>query len=340
MKKTGIVMLLSCVATLALGGLILWRLWPARLKTPDFVFYYADNQTADYPTTLGGERFAELVYERTDGRIKILIKSDGQLGQEIDVLKQMQYGGIAFARVSISQLAELIPDMNVLQLPYLYDGAEHMWSVLDGEIGEDFLGRTTAYDLVGLSWYDAGARNFYSANKPITRIEDFAGMKIRVQDSDMMSDMVAALGATAVKLNYSDVYSHLERGLVDGAENNWPSYESMRHYEVAKYYTVDEHTRVPEMQICSKEVWDQLSESDREIIRECAKESAGYERELWRERESYSRKIALEHGVTVTELSAEERNRFRQALEGTYVKYCEPYMDIVRKIIETGRQGH
>lgn len=336
MKKTWIKILLLLAALTAIGALLFWKKGGAELPDPEYVFYYADNQPADYPTTLGGKRFAELVYEKTDGRIRILIKSDGELGQEIDVLKQMQYGGIAFARVSISQLAELIPDMNVLQLPYLYNSADHMWSVLDGEIGEDFLNRTSAYDLVGLSWYEAGARNFYSVNRPITCLEDFAGMRIRVQDSDMMSDMVTALGATAVKLNYSEVYSHLERGLVDGAENNWPSYESMKHYEVAKYYTIDEHTRVPEMQICSAAVWEQLSESDQRILRECAEESAIYERELWREREAYSRQIAAENGVTVTVLSAEERERFRSALEGTYLKYCAPYMDTVREILKQG----
>ena len=321
-----------CAALALIAGVILWRANASKPKAPEHVFYYADNQTADYPTTLGGKRFAELVYERTDGRIKILMKSDGELGMESEVIKQLRYGGIAFARVSISQLAELIPDMNVLQLPYLYDNAEHMWSVLDGEIGEDFLGRTAAYDLVGLSWYDAGARNFYTAERPITSLEDFAGLRIRVQESDMMADMVEALGAIPAKIAYSEVYSYLERGLVDGAENNWPSYETMGHYEVAKHYVVDEHTRVPEMQLCSAAAWNALDETDREIIRECARESAIYERQLWKEREATSREAALAHGAVETELSDKERARLREALSGVYVKYCEAYMDTVNKI--------
>lgn len=339
MKNKWIKMGFICIGLLLVVTVVIRLNLKKEPKAPEYIFFYADNQTKDYPTTLGGERFAQLVYEKTDGRIQILMKSDGQLGLESEVIKQMQYGGIGFARVSISQLAEVIPEMNVLQLPYLYNNAEHMWNVLDGEIGEDILLKTRDYDLVGLSWYDAGARNFYS-KKPITCIEDFAGMKIRVQESDMMSDMVEALGATAVKATYSDVYSYLERGLADGAENNWPSYETMRHYEVAKYYTVDEHTRVPEMQICSAAVWEQLSESDRQIIQECAKESALYERELWKEREEYSRKAALDSGTTLIELAMEERARFRKAMEGLYVKYCEPYMDTVRKIIESGERNH
>ncbi len=338
MKKTGIKIIIACVALVLASGILFWRANASRQKAPEYVFYYADNQTADYPTTLGGKRFAELVYEKTDGRIKILMKSDGELGLESEVLKQMRYGGIAFARVSISQLAELIPDMNVLQLPYLYNNAEHMWSVLDGEIGEDFLGRTLDYDLVGLSWYDAGARNFYVSEKPVTSLEDFEGLRIRVQESDMMADMVEALGAIPVKITYSEVYSYLERGLVDGAENNWPSYETMRHYEVAKYYVVDEHTRVPEMQLCSAATWNLLDEKDQAIIRECARESAIYERQLWKEREETSRAAALAHGVVETELSAKERARLREALSGVYVKYCEPYMKTVNEIAALGEK--
>lgn len=141
-------------------------------KTPEYVFSYAENQTADYPTTLGAMRFAELVEERTNGRIRILVLCDGRLGAEADVIEQMQYGGIDFARVSLSQLAEYVPRLNVLQMPYLYTDSEHMWRVLDGEIGAEFLEGVSSYDLVGLSWYDAGARNFYNSVKPITCLED------------------------------------------------------------------------------------------------------------------------------------------------------------------------
>lgn len=305
----------------------------AEESAPEYVFLYAENQIADYPTTHGANRFAELVYERTDGRIKILVKPDAELGSEMQVIQQMQYGGIAFARISLSQLAEYMPEMNVLQMPYLYSGPEHMWRVLDGEIGDEFLLKTRDHDLVGLSWYDAGARNFYSTS-PITCLEDLKGMNIRVQESDMMADMVSALGANPSKIVYSEVYSAIEQGLVDGAENNWPSYEAMRHYIVARYYTIDEHTRVPELQICSKAVWDKLSESDRQIIEECARESALYERVLWEEREKSSREVAEKSGITVIELSPEEKLRFRDAMQSVYTKYCRDQMDILQAIME------
>lgn len=302
-------------------------------RAPEYVFLYAENQTADYPTTLGGEYFADLVFERTGGRIKILVKYNSELGSEADTISQVKYGGIAFARVSLSQLSEKIPDMNLLLMPYLYDNSEHMWRVLEGEIGDEFLKKTADYDLVGLSWYDAGARNFYSSEKPITCLEDLKGMRIRVQESSLMADMVSALGAVPVEVVYSKVYSTLEQGLVDGAENNWPSYETMKHNRVARYYTIDEHIRIPEMQICSKVVFDSLSEEDRQIITECARESAGYERKLWKEREESSRERAVRSGTIVYELSPEEKARFRVACSEIYKKYSDGKPDMIEKIM-------
>lgn len=299
---------------------------------PEYVLSYGENQGIDYPTTMGAYRFARLVEERTEGRIKILVTADGGLGQEGEVIWQMQHGGIDFARVSLSQLSAMDDGMNVLQLPYLYENSEHMWRVLEGTIGHDFLKRVESYDLIGLSWYDAGARCFYNNLRPISSPKDMEGMLIRVQQADMMVDIVEMLGAQAAPISYEEVYSSLQRGRVDGAENNWPSYESMNHNEVAKYFTVDEHTRIPEMQICSKHTWEKLTEKDREIILSCARESALYERELWKEREKESRERVMEEGAVVTELSQEEKEAFRRATEGIYEEYCGAYMDIVEKI--------
>ena len=146
-----------------------------------------------------------------------------------------------------------------------------------------------SYDMLPLSWYDAGARSFYTTGKPIEKFEDLAGMKIRVPESNMMEDVIAALGAEPVSLAFDEVYSYLETGACDGAENNWPSYDSTRHYEVAKYVTLDEHARIPELQLVSRATWDKLPEEYREIIRQCARESAEYERHLWKLQERISR---------------------------------------------------
>ena len=310
---------------------------PTDEAVPEFVLTYAENQAEDYPTTQGAYKFAELVEQRTGGRVKIRVNAGAVLGDEMTVIEQMQFGGVDFARVSMVTLAESIPKLNVLQMPYLYTDADHMWRVLEGEIGDDFIASVEGSGLVALSWYDAGARNFYNSVRPIERLEDMKGMRIRVQESSLMEDVIRALGATPVPIAFEDVYRALQIHQVDGAENNWPSYESTGHDEVARYYTVDEHTRIPEMQIVSELTWNKLSSEYREIIRECARESAEDERALWKEREKISEERVREAGCIVTELSAQEKARFQAAVMPLYEEYCADYMDIIDAIVAAGR---
>lgn len=300
---------------------------------PEFVLTYAENQAEDYPTTQGAYKFADLVNERTEGKIEIQVNAGGVLGDEKTVIEQMQFGGVDFARVSLSPLAEFVPKLNVLQMPYLYTGREHMWEVLEGPIGDDFMNSFGGSNLVALSWYDAGARSFYNREKPIEKLEDMKGVKIRVQESELMMDTIEALGAKPVPVAFGDVYSGLQTGEFDGAENNWPSYESTRHYEVAKYFTLDEHTRVPELQLAAESTWSKLPEEYRKIIRQCAMESAEYERKLWIEREKTSEERVRKAGCVVTELPDEEKARFRKAAEPMYEKYCSDYVDIIKAIM-------
>ncbi len=301
---------------------------------PEYVFTYAENQPEDYPTTQGARKFADLVYERTGGRIKINVFPGGELGDEVSVIQQLQYGGIDFARISAMTMGETVDEINVLQLPYLYRDADHMWKVLDGEIGEHFKKSLDGYGMVGLSWYDAGARHFYNSRGPITRIEDMRGKRIRVAESELMEAMISALGAKPVPMAYSEVYAALETGLIDGAENNWPSYESMGHYEVAPYITLDAHNRIPEMQLASQATWEKLEENDREIIRKCAGESAIYERGLWKEREAAAAKRLTAAGCIVTELNDDERLRFRVSMMTLYQTFCSDYFDVVNAIAQ------
>lgn len=305
---------------------------------PEFVLTYAENQPEDYPTSQGAYWFAELVKERTDGRILIQVKTDGVMGAERNVIEQLQFGGLDFARVSLSALADQIPKLNVLQLPYLYTGSEHMWKVLEGEIGDEFLQSFDGSKLVALSWYDAGARSFYSSTKAIEQLEDIKGMRIRVQDSAMMKGMVKALGGEPVALEYGEVYSALQTGIIDGAENNWPSYDSMNHYQVAKFFTTDEHSRVPEVQLVSQATWEKLSAEDQAIIRECAQASARYERSLWASRSQEVEDRVRREGCVVIELGAAEKARFQEAVTPIYNEFCGEYVDIIEKIVAAGRQ--
>ena len=286
----------------------------------ELILRYAENQPEDYPTTQAALAFADLVAQRTDGRVKILVYSGGELGAEQSVIQQMQFGGIDFSRVSLSQLAEYAPELSVLQLPYLYSDASQMWRVLDGEIGNEFLTGLDQMDLTGLSWFDAGVRSFYTREK-VTCLADLQGLTLRVQESDMMSDMIKALGADPVQVVYSKVYAALHNAEIDGAENNWPSYEAMGHYEVAPYFLKDEHTRVPEIQLASPAVMDKLAELDEsypELVRTCARESARVERRLWAQQEAQSEQNMRQYGICVTELDEAEKARFRAAVQPLY----------------------
>lgn len=299
--------------------------------TPEFVLTYADNQPAGYPTTKGAERFAQLVQERTGGRVVIQVHSDAEYGTEQEIWEQLALGGVDFARLSLAIAADDLPKLNVLQLPYLYRDAAHMWRVLDGTLGEDFLQEFTRRELVGLSWYDAGARSFY-AKQPIRSLNDLAGKTVRVQDSQIVLDMMKLLGVQPVTFAYSDVYSAFQTGKIDAAENNWPAYYQMDHYKAAPYYTVDEHSRVPEVQLASGRTWAQLPEEYQTILRQCARESAQYERQLWTEEEARARQSVLAAGCREITLSEEELEAFRTLVQPLYARYCGEELELVEAI--------
>lgn len=301
----------------------------------ELILRYAENQPKDYPTTQAALAFADLVAQRTDGRVKVLVYSGGELGAEQSVIQQMQFGGIDFSRVSLSQLAEYEPALSVLQLPYLYTDADQMWRVLDGTIGDEFLSTLESLELTGLSWFDAGVRSIYTRQK-VTGLADLQGLTIRVQESDMMSEMITDLGAKPVKVVYSKVYAALHNGEIDGAENNWPSYEAMGHYEVAPYFLKNEHTRVPEIQIASRAALEKLAGLDSSfpgIVRGCARDSANVERRLWAEREAQAEEDMRAWGVEVTTLSEAEMQKFRAAVRPMYERFAEQ-AELIRQIQE------
>lgn len=302
---------------------------------PKLILRYADNQPDSHPTTRAALYFAQLVEERTQGDIRIRVYGGAQLGSENSVFEQVQFGGVDFTRVSLGTLSEYDPEVEVLQLPYLYDDSAHMWRVLDGEIGQAVLESVrSSVGVIGLSWFDAGARSFYTRER-VTCLEDLAGLTIRVQESGFMSRVVEQLGANAVQIPYEDVYSALQAGKIDGAENNWPSYESTGHFETAPYFLRDEHSRLPEMQIMSTVALQKVAQVDEryvDILMEAARESALYERELWQKQETKSEEAVVKLGCTVTELEAGERDRFREAVQPVYDSYSQELQTLIRKI--------
>ncbi|MBN1837501.1 MAG: TRAP transporter substrate-binding protein [Spirochaetales bacterium] len=290
-----------------------------------------ETHPADYPTTKGDYEFARLVKERSGGRITVEIYHSKQLGEEKAVIEQVQLGAIDFTRVSISPMAAFVRDLDALQLPYLYRDADHMWKVLTGPIGAELFQKLEPSNFVGLCWYDGGSRNFYT-KKPVKTVADLKGMKIRVQQSPLMVGLVEGLGAVATPLDFGQVYSALQTGVVDGAENNWPSYLSTSHFEVARYFITDEHTRVPEILVASKRVFDRLSKADQELIKKAAWDSMPVQIKLWTDFEKVAEKAVRDKGAMITEVSPEEKAKFMAAMQPLYDKQPKEILAVVERI--------
>jgi len=224
-----------------------------------------------------------------------------------------------------------VRDLDALQLPYLYRDAGHMWKVLNGSIGEEIFKKLEPSNFVGLGWFEAGSRNFYT-KKQVKTVADLKGMKIRVQQAPLMVGMVEALGAVATPLAFGEVYSALQTGVIDGAENNWPSYLSTSHYEVAKFFITDEHTRVPEIIIASKKVFDKFSKEDRAILLKAAKDAVPYQIKLWNDFEKLAEKTVRDKGCSITDLTPAEKQKFMNAMKPLYDKQTAEILAIVNKI--------
>lgn len=294
---------------------------------------YADNQPEDYPTSKAGRYFASLVDDMTGGRVVIDVYAGGTLGDEPSVLEQMRYGGIDFARCSLGILSDFYPDLAFMTLPFLYDDTEHMWRVLDSEIGDELLTVTQDSSVFGLAWFDAGARSFYTRN-PVYSLADMEGLRIRVQETDLMTEIFELLNVVPVKIPYGDVYSALQKLMVDGAENNFPSYYHTGHYETAKYVFLDEHLMLPEMLMMSVSAKEKLDEFDPDlypVIVECARQSGLYERVLWAEEEKRAKEACLESGCVIYYPSDEEKDEFRKAMAPIYEEFSE-YGEIIERI--------
>ena len=225
----------------------------------------------------------------------------GQLGDEKSVLEQVQLGAIDFARINASPLAEFNDDFTVFSVPYLFSSDDHLWNFLNGETGTALLDGLQAAKMQGLAYYDSGSRSFYST-KPLTSIDELKGQKIRVQQSEINIKLMEALGASATPMPYGEVFSALQTGIIDGAENNLPSFDSSNHYQEAKYLIMDHHTRVPEVLLMSKAAWEKLSEEDKALIKQAALDSVETQRKAWADYEEKSLKTLNEAGVTITEV--------------------------------------
>ena len=299
-------------ATFAFGSLLIG------IANAETVLRSADTHPDGYPTVDAVKYMGELIKERTKGAYSVEVYHSAQLGEEKDTIEQTQAGVLDLNRVSMGPFNGIVPETAVPSLPYMFRSVEHMRHVMDGPIGEQILKAFEVHNLVGLAFYDSGARSFYNTKKDITSIADLKGMKFRVIQSDVFVDMVNALGANATPMAYGEVYSALQTGVIDGAENNWPSFESAKHFEVAKQYTLDQHQIVPEVLVMSKASWDKLTPEDQAIVRQAAKDSVVKMRELWDAQEKKSRDIVEKAGVKVSEI---DKQPLIDAMKPVYDKY-------------------
>ncbi|MDQ8205370.1 TRAP transporter substrate-binding protein [Pelagicoccus sp. SDUM812003] len=287
------------------------------------VLKLAHGLDTSHPVHLGMVRMKERLEELSSGSMTIDIYPSGVLGSEVQCIEQLQSGVLAMSKTSTAAMESFIPELGVFGVPYLFRDEGHFWNVLDSEIGHDLLAVGESTGLRGLCYYDAGSRNFYSTKKPIREPRDLVGMKIRVQNSRMAIAMVEALGGSPTPIAWGELYSSLAQGVVDGAENNPPSFESSRHYEVCKYFTPDAHTRVPDLLMIGTKVWNSLSEEQRAWLQAAADESSVYQRELWAVKTRESLEAVQEAGVEIVDcdpaLFQAACEPIRATLEGTPV---------------------
>ncbi|WP_282035552.1 TRAP transporter substrate-binding protein [Saccharicrinis aurantiacus] len=277
---------------------------------------------------------AEELEKESVGKMSIEIYPSGQLGGEQQCVELLQIGSLAITKVSAAVLESFTPNYQVLGLPYVFRSREHHFNVMDGPIGEEFLNSTEQFNLKGLCFYDAGFRSYYSVNKPINTKDDLKGLKIRVMKSQTAMNMVKAMGGSPTPISWGELYTALQSGVVDGAENNPPSLHTSRHYEVCKYYTLNEHTCVPDVIIISTVVWNKLSEQEQKWLKAAAEKSVSKERELWHQAEEHALEIVKDAGM---EIIIPDKEPFMKMVEPIYEAYkSQPEIyDLIQRIRNT-----
>ena len=286
-----------------------------------------------HPVHMAMEFLAERVAEKSNGRMRIDVYPSEQLGSERECLELLQIGSLAMTKVSCSVIEGFVPEMSVLSLPYLFRDEAHRFRVLEGEIGRELLHAGEQYWLRGLCYYDAGTRSFYTVDRPILNPGDLAGLKIRTQESPTSMRMVQALGGSATPISWGELYSALQQGVVDGAENNPPSFHLSRHYEVCKYYSLDEHTGVPDVLVINTKIWEDLAPEFQQLLQEAANDSELYQRELWKEATKKALEEVQKAGVTIYH---PDKEPFIAGVETIYGEYkSQPRIfDLIQRIRE------
>jgi tripartite ATP-independent transporter DctP family solute receptor len=315
-----------------LGAAALAPLSPARAQGKT-VFKASDVQPPGYPTVAATENLGKKLSAATDGRLSVQMYPSMQLGGEKETIEQTQIGAIQLLRVSAGTMGPIVDDINVVNMPFLFKNIAHSEKMMDGPIGQELLDKITANptaNLVALCWMNSGARSLYNSKHPIKTIEDIKGLKFRVIGNPIFIDMMNSLGGNGVAMGYDQVFSALQTGVIDGAENNPPSYVFSNHYTAAKYYSLTEHLVIPEVLVFSKRAWSNLSADDQNLLKKFAREAQFEERELWKKYEEQAMEKAKAAGCQIVEIA--DKTPFQNAVRPVWDKYGPKYQDMINRI--------
>ncbi|MBN2423837.1 MAG: TRAP transporter substrate-binding protein [Calditrichaceae bacterium] len=283
-----------------------------------------------HPVHKAMEFMAEKVKENSKGLMRVDIYPSSQLGGERETIELLQIGSLAMTKVSASPMETFVPEMKIFSVPYVFRDEEHLWKTLESDIGKKLLLAGQKFRLRGLCYYDAGSRSFYTKDKQVVIPADLKGLKIRVMKSNTAVDMVKALGGSATPIPWGELYTALQQGVVDGAENNPPSFFLSKHYEVCKYYTLDEHTSVPDILLVSTEIWEDLTEQQQKWLQDAVDKSIPYEKILWKESSDASLEEVQKAGVTVLR---PDKTLFREQVEPLHDSYKgTPVYELLQEI--------
>jgi tripartite ATP-independent transporter DctP family solute receptor len=309
---------------------------PAHAQTKS-VFKASDVQPVGYPTVVATENLGKKLAAATDGRLSVQMYPSMQLGGEKETIEQTQIGAIQLLRVSVGSMGPIVDDINVVNMPFLFRNTAHAEKMMDGPIGQELLDKITASpnaNLVALCWMDSGARSLYNTKRPIKSIEDVKGLKFRVIGNPIFIDMMNALGGNGVAMGYDQVFSALQTGVIDGAENNPPSYVFSNHYTTAKYLSLTEHLVIPEVLVFSKRTWGNLSADDQNLLKKFAREAQLEERVLWNNYEKQAMEKAKAAGCQIVEIA--DKTPFQNAVKPVWDKYGPKYQDMIKRIQAIG----
>jgi tripartite ATP-independent transporter DctP family solute receptor len=302
------------------------------LAQQKIVLKATDVHPLGYPTVEAVVRMGKKLEAATNGRLSIQMYPSMQLGGEKEMIEQAQVGALAIARISVGPMGPIVPELNVFNLPFMFRDDAHMEKVIDGPIGDEMLKKLSdsQANLIGLCWMNAGTRNVYNSKKPIQTVDDLKGLKIRMMGNPVFVDTMNSLGGNGVAMGFDQLINAMQTGVVDGAENNYPTYESGQHYRYAKFYSKTGHLMIPEILIFSKKIWNELSKDDQALILKVAKEAQQEERKLWYDREKESLKKMVESGAVVNDIG--DKKPFQTAVKPVWDKYGAQHADLIKRI--------